>query len=146
MRILIVEDDGLQYESLQRGLRQEFDDAAVTWIQSAKALLEWIDKPNAESPDIILIDVMLPWQGVEAVPTPPPREVVAGDYRHIGIHCQRWLTADDRTRRTPIILFTELDRTSLEYDLRDLPAHVRYLRKDAGYMTLNRLIHRLTRS
>ena len=146
MTILYAEDDKLQSDSLEANLRSEFPDAELCRIINAKAFKARTAEFRAASPAIIIIDIMLPWQGTDEVDEPPPSELATSGYRHIGLHCQRWLAEDPVLRDIPVILYTELARSSLQLDLKELPMNVRYVRKDAGYATLNRAIRQLTKT
>jgi len=62
--ILIVEDHDELRHSLQDWLRSFFRDCSVLQAKSGE---EAVQKANAESPDIVLMDVMLPeMNGIEA--------------------------------------------------------------------------------
>jgi CheY-like chemotaxis protein len=144
MNILVVEDDPLQRETLDPGLRREFGDVRIEWIQTARALRDWLRDLQDGAPDIVLLDVMLPWQDLGTEAEEAPLEIRQSDYRDIGVHCLSWLLENPRTSAIPIILFTELDCESLS--LPPLPAHVEQMRKDAGYPVLHRLMRHLMRS
>jgi len=149
MRILILEDDILQFEVLQDNLNVRFPNSQITRIMTAKAFKEEIDRPDAILPDIILIDVLVPWQAVGEPEWPKPPEAVD---RKVGIYCAGLVAAHPKTRKIPVIVYTELDRQSrygkepsLEEEIRELPKHFHYMRKDASLSDLNHLIWTLTR-
>jgi DNA-binding NarL/FixJ family response regulator len=142
MRIAIVEDDHLQYGRLQENLQTEFQ-AEVTRVGTAQTFFLALSTLRSKPPNIFIIDVMLPWQTTATAQEPPPEKY--RNNRHLGIQCQKWLAEDETTRKIPVVLLTELDRSSIGDDLKDLPANVKYLRKDAGYAALNRVIRQLIR-
>jgi CheY-like chemotaxis protein len=150
MKILVLEDDYLQFELLRRHLKRFLDDIDFTRVITAKAFQEEIAKANNALPDIILIDVLVPWASADEAILPEPPEVKKSDFR--GIYCAKLVAKNPKMRKIPVIIYTELDRgsrygnaASLEEELQTLPSRFHYLRKDAVRKNLHRLIWRLTR-
>jgi CheY-like chemotaxis protein len=144
MTFVVLEDDYLQEAPLRNNLVAQFGAPHVTRLITAKEFSDALPGFGPGNPDIFLIDLLIPWHTVDQAAGPPPKEFRTP---HRGIACQRLLQQNDATRNTPVILFTELDRTNdaLAKELVGLPRYVRYLRKDAGYVVLNRLIRELLR-
>jgi CheY-like chemotaxis protein len=145
--ILVVEDDTLQYEPLQRNLQREFEQVQFKRIKTGKAFLKGLDALGKSHIQIALIDVMIPWQTTAEDQQEIPQEVKESDYRNIGVLCARWLAGNPSTARIPVILYTELDKNSpgLETALPTLPPHVKYLGKAMKYPALNRMIREMIR-
>ncbi len=147
MEIIVVEDDNSQFKELKENLQREFHSADIERITTASEFREKLKRLGEHRPDIVLIDVMIPWQtNTEELLSAPP-EVLKSEYRNLGVLCAQWLVQGSKTAKIPIILYTELDRTSpsLEGALQTLPDHVQYLRKDSRYIVLNRLTRELSK-
>jgi CheY-like chemotaxis protein len=71
MRIVIVEDDPLQLDSIENALMSVFEDIAFTSFECASEYLDALASLERNPPDIFLFDIMLPWKLV-GVPSPPP--------------------------------------------------------------------------
>jgi CheY-like chemotaxis protein len=146
MRILIVEDDPLQVDSIQKQLRSgiagvRFDEV----LKSEHAFLSHLDLICANKPDIILMDVMLRW--TELRPGPPmPDDVNDEGYYRAGLRCQAALAAREKSGHIPIILYTILDNGDLKEAVAKLPEYVVHVRKGPRATELIEQIHKLINS
>jgi hypothetical protein len=142
MKIVVLEDDGLQFESLQHNLAMEFPGVEVELLKTAKDFRDRIPAFCSDPPGLFLIDLMVPWTQL------PDEELVPKDFEtkvpRLGLVCQQWLTEAEATKNIPVILYTELDLAIIEDTLEGVTGDVQSLRKDDNYVALNRLIRRLS--
>jgi len=147
MNILIVEDDYLQADSIYEKVKQAFRLAPqkISTEQQFRTQLNEIEK---QPPDLIIMDVMLRWTDPSPdldIESTPPEVLHQGFYR-AGVRCGRLLADSEILRRTPIILYTILERADLENDLKELSGRLRivHLRKESDPDPLIQLIRDLT--
>jgi CheY-like chemotaxis protein len=111
MRILIVEDDYMDVESLQSGLRDKLD-ATVDVISTESEFCAKFDQVAGDPPDFVVLDVMLRWTD----PTPDlnvediPAEVRRDGFYLAGVRCHTKLQSDPRTKNIPVAFYTTLER------------------------------------
>lgn len=140
MRILIVEDDYLQAEWIYSNLAQEFPRAQFDRISTESDFRSRFDEIANNSLDVIVLDVMLRWTDPIPELVPPPDDVQQGGFYRAGLRCERLLACDDRTSHLPVILYTVLESSDLDHELRNLREHVQYLTKESD---LSPLIQRI---
>ena len=148
MRILVVEDDHLQAEWLRTNLGEGFPELREspkielmsTEFEFRQRFGEITDSP----PDVIVMDVMLRWADPSPDMEPPPPDVVKEGFYVAGLRCEQLLAADRRTRVVPVILYTVLDSSALNHELRKLRPNVRFLPKESDIKPLVRMINFLT--
>ncbi len=145
LRIVVVEDDALQYDLIEGSLQRMFAGVEVARVKTARAFKEQIEHFRVLPPGIFVIDVMIPWQIPEDSYQSAPPEVEQQDFRHLGIQCLRWLASDESMSRIPVILYSELEPSRVEAELIGLSPNVFYLKKESGFKALNRLIFQLVR-
>jgi len=140
MRILVVEDDPLQSDSLLKVLKRSFANVRFDPILKSEAAFCFaIDQIFSDPPDIILIDVMLRWTEKRGSDAPvPPALVDEEGYYRAGIRCQRLAAEfEKKTGKTiPIVLLTILDAGTLRKDTSALPPHVAHVKKEADPIEL----------
>ena len=116
MRLVLVEDDPLQEESIQETLESELD-AEVTCIQTERDFMLRLHDLVVLPPDAVIMDVMMRWTDPEPGMAPAPSEVtdVMG-----GVRCLRALRQHPATAGVPVVLYTVLEKQDLEgYGLDD---------------------------
>lgn len=145
MHIVLVEDDWLQAEWIESRLRESFHNVEIKRISTEQEFNAQLAAFVVAPPDVFIIDGMLRWANPELDQPPPPAEVQENGYFRAGLRCQAKVLAHERTRHTPIILYTVLDDLDLEQALQDMPANVVYLRKDSDPEPLIRIIREVTR-
>lgn len=146
-KILIVEDDPLQLDMIRDELNLHFEDVVLEDVQTEHEFYDKLSDIIRDSPNLILMDVMLRWTDPappEEMP-PEPAEVKEGGYYRAGIRCVRRLRKQEQTDpRIPILLFTVLSDQDLSKDLLELKQdrylHVAYLQKTAPVFDLIRKI------
>src|ERR1017187_6241080 len=128
--ILIVEDDYLQAKWMREQLLRAFRDVSIQLIDSEREFHSVFPTIAATPPDVVILDVMLPWTRLDDVFKNPAVELPdpALDSRSAGIRCLTLLQADPRTRYVPVIVNSVLHRM----DLPEIPAGVVYTPKDSS--------------
>jgi CheY-like chemotaxis protein len=145
MYILVVEDDKLQYEWLDRFLREN-KSLNVTRLERIKTEKEFADRFEeiaSNPPNVILLDVMLRWADPSPDLTPPPPEVEKEGFFRAGLRCEQKLAADDRTKNIPIIIYSVLESEDLGRDRPDRP-NVKFLEKDFQVRAIESAIREMT--
>ena len=116
--IVLVEDDFFQYTDIKARLEAEFGDE-VRVITDESEFIEALPSLAESSPDVFVIDVMLPWHNldrltdsVEISECPPDRT----DVHVAGIRLEQDIRANPVLRNAITVLFSVLDRTDLPPD------------------------------
>lgn len=143
MQILVVEDDELQATSLCMVLEKELPGATTTWVASESDLLQRLSLNELGVPDVIIMDVILRWAIVTEDFQDPPPEVLANGHYTAGIRCLKRLLDRPATSRTPVVVYSVLDRDDISDELSKLPPHVTFLRKGVDDLQLVRVIRSL---
>lgn len=116
-RILLIEDDHLQAQAIQSGLRnslvREYPHLVFETISTESDFYDRFDELAKRGCDLIIIDVMLRWADPSPQMKEPPAEVVEGGFFRAGVRCKQKLESDPRTSSTPAIIYTVLDDTRL---------------------------------
>lgn len=112
LRILLVEDDFLQCDSIRKALEQNFAGAAVDTNASESEFLRDFEAIASSPPDIAVIDVMLRWanpsRDAPNLPTEP------WEPQRAGLRCAQRLHDDGRTSSAKIILYTVFNRVNMD--------------------------------
>lgn len=129
MTILVVEDDHLQLRWVVSELQQEFPNAEINEIRTEYEFNTKLTKIAKSQPDIILMDIMLPW--TEPSPEMPeaPYEVEEQGFYRAGFRCQKLLNENEKTRDIPILLYTVLSKDDLKTEIDSLSPNVMHLQK-----------------
>lgn len=149
MNVLIVEDDYYQAQWIEQKILETFKDSRCKIIRTEREFREFIAEREGFDPDIIILDVILPWTMPDQTVDPPPREVKINGRRRAGMRCQQLLAADPETQRIPVVLYTVLEEEDLKEPLSNLEhkAHnVIYLSKQSDPKPLIETISRLMQS
>lgn len=118
MRIVIVEDDHIEACELKEFFEKKVG-AKVVLIATESEFVDRLDQIAAMQPSIVIMDVMLRW----ADPTPDlderaiPADVVEEGFYTAGIRCMKRLQSRAETRKIPVILYSALDQSDLEYEV-----------------------------
>jgi CheY-like chemotaxis protein len=145
MKILLVEDDSLQAETLFRDLQLAFPSAVIEVIRTECAFGDAFESIASAPPDVVVMDVMLRWDDPGPNIRRPPDEVRRNGIYRAGLRCVRRLTEDQRTEAIPAILYTVLEYHDLASDIPSVPSVV-HLRKDSSVQPLIRLIRSIVPS
>jgi len=131
MRILIVEDDYLQYEWLVSEIKIEFRNCIVDVIQTEFEFREKLDWIESNPPNIILMDIMLRWTDPSPNMVLPPPEIIKASFYDAGFRCQELLSQRENTKRIPIIFYSVLDKDDLEKKLKEVKTKFIHMKKDS---------------
>lgn len=140
MLIVILEDDHLQFQNLERAIKEGFQHAGraepeVRRINNEYDFLRAVKDGEFRRrlPDVILLDVMVRWYD----PAPPretpakPREYEDDEfaYRRAGIRCYRLFKTEVPDAPTMPLLISLLEAEDLESDLAAFEVRPTFLRK-----------------
>jgi len=116
-RILLVEDDHLQAQAIQSGLRnllqREYSHLVFETLATESDFYDKFDENAEKGFDLVIIDVMLRWANPSPQMKEPPPDVVEGGFFRAGIRCMHKLQSDPRTSSIPNIVCTVLDDSRL---------------------------------
>jgi CheY-like chemotaxis protein len=123
MQVLIVEDDHIWADWIQKALEKEFSELQleINRISTEQEFRGWLKTLATPAPDVISMDMMLRWTD----PTPEveqesiPDDVKQGKFYRAGLRCTKLLAQDPKTRNVPVVLYTILERDDLEGELED---------------------------
>lgn len=139
MRILIVEDDDMQSDWLIERLKREFR-TEPDLIRTESEFYDCLDALSSSPPDIIIIDIMLPWTEVERDSRDAPPEIRGKGWFDAGLRCEKLLHEREETKSIPVILYSMLEPKNLP---RDLPHNVVFVSKVYNIDDLIEKIHSL---
>jgi len=129
MAIWLVEDDPMQAKNTLAVLTNAFPEHSCEWMKTEQQFLTVLGAEPLAVPDIVILDVMLPWTeiGEDGTVTPAPEcfEETGGIFRS-GLRCAEALWANPATREVPGVLFTVLTDGDLAAELKRLkgrPVH-----------------------
>ena len=135
MRILLVEDDHLQSDPTLDNLRREFHGASFTRIRTESEFRAKFKEIATNKPDVIIMDVMLPWADPDPDLKVPP-EVAEGGIGRAGIRCKNLLAENEATRDIPVLFYTVLDNPQLQTDIQNLRPEAEHLIKEPDSIDL----------
>jgi len=127
-KVLLVEDDPEQAQRVEKAIKVCFKDVSVQRIRTEADFYQFADEIAADAlPDLVILDVMLPW--ASAVPDfpAPPEEVKRDGFFRAGLRCQRFLADNAKTRKIPVVLYSILEAKDLRDDLDVIPEECRPL-------------------
>lgn len=126
MRIVLVEDDHFQAESISSGIKSRFPNAVVTREKTESGFHARLESLVAEPPDLIILDVMLPWALADRKMPEAPAQVRDEGFYRAGLRCRDLLQSRDETKKVPVILYSILERDDLKGDHADaqLPTYL----------------------
>jgi hypothetical protein len=115
--ILLIEDDHLQAQAIQSGLRrlleQDFPHLVFETISTESDFYAKFGELANRGFHAVIIDVMLRWADPSPNMPEPPAEVVEGGFFRAGVRCKQRLESDERTSSIPTIVYTVLDDSRL---------------------------------
>ena len=116
--IVLVEDDHIQAESIVDALREKYRALVVDTIATEQEFVSRLDDLVKRPPDLLIIDVMV--RGTDPLPDGEyiPEEA-KGSFFRAGIRCENKLRK--KKCKTPVILYTVLERQDLAEDLPSNP-------------------------
>ena len=114
MRILYVEDDDLQFEVVADALMRGIPAVHVINISTESEFRSSFEVIAQSPPDLIIIDLMLPWTIARPDMPAMPQDVSEGGFKSAGLRCKALLDSDNRTQDIPVIFYSDLNLLSLE--------------------------------
>jgi CheY-like chemotaxis protein len=138
MKIVVVEDDPLEADLIRKGLEQAFPDLAIDRISTESEFQFRLDSLTKEPPDVFIVDMMLRWAEPSENMPEPPTEVRDEGFWRAGLRCQRMLASREETQAIPVILYTVLEKSDIDFE--GPSRNVIHLRKDSDQTALIRLI------
>ncbi|MFM9903640.1 MAG: hypothetical protein ACKVQJ_03605 [Pyrinomonadaceae bacterium] len=131
MKILIIEDDKLQFELIREILSKfsELEPLDVVRIATEADFRSRLNEIAENNPDVIMLDIMLRWADPNPNMQMPPKDVVDNGFERAGIRCGKLLSNNPKSRNIPIIVYSVLEAEDLDEDFIALP-NVRLLIKD----------------
>jgi CheY-like chemotaxis protein len=133
MAIWLVEDDPTQVKDILAVLKNAFPTQKFERMKTEQQFLAALGTGPAESPDAVILDVMLPWTDIgedgKVTPAPEGYEESGGFFKS-GIRCAEALWANPATSKVPGVFFTVLSDGDLANDLKRLEGRpIHYLSK-----------------
>src|SRR5438132_1486521 len=92
MRLLLLENDHLQAEQIEKDIKDRFGlDVTVERITTEYDFRQWLDAVDRSHPDLAILDVMVPWADPSPKIPPRPQEVVEQGHYRAGLRCANLL-------------------------------------------------------
>jgi len=132
-RIVLLEDDYLQRDSICAGLKGRYKNLSIQSIATERQFVDSLDAILKEPPDLFILDVMVRWTNPSPDMEPMPEEMRKQGFYRAGIRCEARIR--EQGCDTPVVLYTVLE----DDDLRaDLPSNslTRLITKDASLYDL----------
>jgi CheY-like chemotaxis protein len=123
-KILCVEDNTLDFVQAKRELLCAFPNAKVEQLTTERDFRRWLGDVSVPLPDLIILDIMLPWTDASPEIEPPPEDVERSGRDDAGLRCYELLRAHPSRSHIPVILLTGRER-----ELVACPEGVRLLAK-----------------
>ena len=118
MTIVVVEDDDMQISVIESQLKKAFPDQKIRKVTSEIDFRDQFEEIARESPDVFIIDVMLRWTRPREPKLPsPPEDIRRQGPTRAGFRCRDLVVNDNRTKDTPIILYSVLDSLDVAHEL-----------------------------
>jgi len=141
MNILLVEDDYRQAEQIIDLLKKNFSNIhLLPVIYTEYEFRQYIQENIGKSlPDIVLLDVMLPWTDADDEMPRVPDDVDKGGFYRAGIRCKDILRQTKATKTTPVILYSVLEMDDLKDELEKNDENTVYLSKSSESTLVDKL-------
>lgn len=117
---VFVEDDRLQLEPLLADVEDAFPGVKVLVVGSEQEFRESIPTLQDHHPDVVVIDLMLPWAPFGPDAVVPPADVKEQGFHRAGIRCAELLREHPSLSGTPIIFWSVLARSDLLNELESI--------------------------
>jgi CheY-like chemotaxis protein len=132
MTILLVEDDDLLGAELVSTFTNKHPNIQVRRLSIERAFREELAELERSPPDLIIMDVMLPWDFPRPDVTLPPDDVVSGGFRIAGVRLYELLQRSSALAAIPVIFHSVSDTGLLRQSLGARPPHVLILPKTSA--------------
>ena len=149
MKIVLLEDDHLQSEAIEKGLLHEFRSAEIRMLSTESEFYSYLDElaanPTMSVPDIAIIDAMVRWENPSEHLRKPPKEVSQEGFHRAGVRCVKKLLDRQKTEGIGVILYSILERDDLAEELSNLRKEVSFVTKKPDLDELIREIDAIIR-
>ncbi|POZ52849.1 response regulator [Methylovulum psychrotolerans] len=135
LKIWVVEDNFQQRAEIREAIRSRCK-ADILEIATEYDFRVQLEQLESSYPDIIIIDVMLPWVKPAPNMPEPPEDVKTNSFYRAGIRCLRLARAKDETKAAKIIILTNLEQDDLKEDLDAIDRQEIYFVAKGGYSEL----------
>jgi len=139
--IWIVEDDYFQREEIRKAIENNFK-SEVIGLSTEYEFINKLDNIEKKYPDLIIIDVMLPWTKPSRDRIEEPEEVKNNGFYRAGIRCEKFARTKQEIKNIPIIIYTNLHKDDLINDLDNLSEHTVFFGKSSDISDLIDIIKR----
>jgi len=129
MKVLLVEDDYLQAESLINDFEEAFKDIEVRRVKTERQFRSEIQEIESFAPDLIILDIMLRWGAPFSEEQLLPEGMEDIGHWRAGFRCLEIISNSKELYNTPVILHSVLAREDIKEELNGLPKHVLVCRK-----------------
>jgi hypothetical protein len=132
MRVVVVEDDYLQAESIQTWLCDAWPHIEIERIETEQEFRDQLVIQSTHPPDAFIVDVMLRWSDPSPDIDVAPDDIREQGFSQAGLRCVELLQEGIETQQVPIVIYSILDKEEIEDSkvLRFLP-HIRFLPKSS---------------
>ncbi|MGD0200427.1 MAG: hypothetical protein ABSD27_06715 [Bryobacteraceae bacterium] len=117
LRLLLIEDDHLQAQGIQAGLRdqlaRDYPSVAFDVVPTESEFYSRFEQIASAGFAAAIVDVMLRWADPSPQMPEPPTEVLEGGFFRAGLRCRGKLATDPRTSSLPVVIYTVLEESRL---------------------------------
>jgi DNA-binding NarL/FixJ family response regulator len=142
MYVVLLEDDYLQAELIEKELKRSFPNLRLEIISTEQEFYQRVDQIAEAAPDVAVLDVMVRWTDPSLAMPPAPKEVTEEGFFRAGLRCQKLL--HERNSNINVLLYTILEKGDLALELKKLSRNVIHLKKESDPQILMDKIRILT--
>jgi hypothetical protein len=133
VKIVNLEDDEPFWELMEEALKEAFPKAEFEWVPCESDFYARLPTFESSPPDVFVLDVMVKWADPSEEMPVPPKDVREEGYYRAGVRCRERLSRLPGTAKTPVILYTVLERSDMESAVKGLPSDTEHICKDRGF-------------
>lgn len=143
--IWLVEDDYYLRESILNAIKENSVNADIVELTTEHEFREQLTTVLEESniPDLVILDVMLPWAKPMKKMPPEPGDVKEKGFYRAGARCEKLLRENQRLKDVPVIIYTNLQKDDIEDDVDLQSEKTHYLGKNGDINELKSNIYKL---
>jgi CheY-like chemotaxis protein len=132
MKVLLIEDDPHQVDSLVSALTRTFEAVEVRNIQCEGDVYSTLEETTKWFPDLVILDMMLPW-GLPSADTPPlSHQAEVDGYGKAGHRILERLRAHEPLSVVPVLFHTVISEDAAGIPSDPFASPTVYLGKDAS--------------
>lgn len=143
--IWLVEDDYHLRQSIREAIKENSINTEIIELPTEYKFREQLKNILEESniPDLVILDVMLPWTIPSKKPLPEPDDVKEKGFYRAGARCEKLFRENQRLRDVPVIIYTNLKKDDIENDVDWQSEKTYYLGKNGNISELKSNILKL---